>query len=105
MQHTPNKLRLIWADKIVLWLAILMAAMAAFAWVLIGVAAGPMGANHVLASVGTGGTLEIAALLLTLWAILRALDFAAGGATYKLFHALPARDESVLPTSGNLLAR
>ncbi len=109
MPNMPKDLRLIWADKIVLWLAISIVALAALGWLLMALAAGAAGANHVLASIGIVGTLEICAALLVIWATFRALDFAAGGATYKLFHAEPAADAPVLqtpvlPTSRNLLA-
>ena len=75
MQMTRNNLRLIWADKIVLALA-----------------AGPMGADHVLASIGIENVLELFCAVLAVWAMLRAVDFVAGGTTYKLFHAEPAAD-------------
>jgi hypothetical protein len=104
MQYAPNNLRLIWADKIVLTLAVLILIVAVFGWVLFAIAAGTAGANHVLASVGLGGTLGIIAVLFAVWATFRATDFAAGGATYQLFHAAPVEDAPVLPVTENLLA-
>ena len=104
MHDEPRRLRLIWADKIVLWLAIVLVAAAALAWLMIAIAAGIMGANHVVDSLGNGGLMEIGAFLLALWATFRALDFIAHGATYKLFHAEPAPDAPVLPSGENLLA-
>ena len=104
MQDTANRLRLIWADKIVFWLALLSAVLMAIAWVFIAAAAGPIGANHVLASFGWGGIAEGVAGLLAFWAGLRALDFAFGGATHKLFYAERQDDVAALPARENLLA-
>ena len=89
---TRNNLRLIWADKIVLALAILLLAIPAFGWAIVALAAGPMGADHVLASIGIENVLELFCAVLAVWAMLRAVDFVAGGTTYKLFHAEPAAD-------------
>jgi hypothetical protein len=104
MRNTSNNLRLIWADKIVLSLAVLIAVIPAIGWGLVALATGAMGANHVLASIGTEGALDVIAVLLAVWAMLRALDFAAGGATYKLFHAEPVADASAIPLGGDILA-
>ena len=105
MRDSQNKLRLIWADKIALVLAVLVAVIPAIGWALIGLATGMAGANHVLASIGTDGAAEVLAMLVAVWLSLRAIDFAFGGSTYKLFHAEPAAHASpVLPTNGNLLA-
>lgn len=107
MQTTQNKLRLIWADKIALSLAVLIVAIPAIGWALVALAAGPLGANHVLASIGADGAIEVLATVLALWASLRAIDFLAGGATYKLFHteekAASASSAREIP-GGNLLA-
>jgi hypothetical protein len=103
MQSPSNNLRLIWADKIVLWLVALLLAVAAFAWAMVAIGAGAMGADHVLASVGRDGVIELGALVLALWATLRGLDFVAHGSTYRLFHTAPA-DTAVLPAGKNLLA-
>jgi len=83
MRSVQNRLHLIWADKIVLWLVILGIAALAICWCLVAVAAGVQGANHVALSFGWDP--DIAVALLTLWAVLRALDFVAGGSTYKRF--------------------
>jgi F0F1-type ATP synthase assembly protein I len=103
MQNARVNLRFIWAEKIVLTLAALGAAIAAFGWVLVALAAGMTGANHVLASIGADGALEITAVLFAVWATFRAMDFAFGGSTYKLFHA-EREDAAVLPVAGKLLA-
>jgi hypothetical protein len=103
MHNARKNLCLIWADKIALTLFILIAVVTAFVWGLAALAAGPAGANHVFASIGLDGALEVAAALFAVWATLRAMDFAFGGATYKLFHAEP-EDGTVLPVGGNLLA-
>jgi hypothetical protein len=97
MEDTRNKLRLIWADKIALSLTILIVAIPAFGWVLVAIAAGPAGANHVIESIGMDGALEVMGAVLTVWAALRGVDFAAGGATYKLFHAAPADAQGTTP--------
>ena len=94
-----NHLRLIWADKIALSLAILLLAIPALGWALVALAAGAAGANHVLASFGTDGVAEVAAGLFAVWASLRAIDFAAGGATYKLFYVAQADHEPTKPVS------
>jgi len=88
MRSVQSRLHLIWADKLVLWLVILGIAALAICWCLVAVAAGVDGANHVALSFGWDPNIAIA--LLTLWAVLRALDFVAGGSTYKLF--VPARE-------------
>jgi hypothetical protein len=103
MQKPSNSLRLIWADKIVLTLAVLIGGLAGFGWGLTALAAGIAGADHVFASIGTGGALELTALLFAIWATFRALDFVAHGSTYKLFHA-ERNQAPALPTGGNLLA-
>ncbi|HEY8948593.1 MAG TPA: hypothetical protein VIM56_06890 [Rhizomicrobium sp.] len=88
MRSVRNHLRLIWADKIVLWLVVLAMAALAICWCLVAAAAGVEGANHVVRSFGLDPDVGIA--LVTLWVVLRALDFVAGGATHKLF--VPARE-------------
>jgi hypothetical protein len=95
MRSVRNHLHLIWADKIVLWLATIAVAALAICWVLVATAAGIGGANHVASSFGLDSALPIAATLLTLWAIMRVIDFIAGGATYRLF--VPARERQ-MPT-------
>lgn len=88
MQNIRNHLHLIWADKIVLWLAVLFVAMVAVGWMLVALAAGTLGANHVVASIGfNGGPIVIA--LASFWALLRAIDFIAKGSTYRMFTAPP----------------
>ena len=89
MQNIRNHLHFIWADKIALWLAVLFVAMAAIGWVLVATAAGVMGANHVIASLGLNAT-PIVIALVSVWALLRAIDFIAKGSTYRLFVAEPA---------------
>jgi hypothetical protein len=89
VQNIQNHLHFIWADKIALWLAVLFVAMAAIGWVLIATAAGLMGANHVVASLGLHGT-PIVIAWISVWALLRAIDFIAKGSTYRLFVAEPA---------------
>jgi len=64
-------------------------AMAAIGWVLVVTAAGVMGANHVIASLGLNAT-PIVIALVSVWALLRAIDFIAKGSTYRLFVAEPA---------------
>ena len=88
MQNIRNHLHFIWADKIVFWLAILFVAMAAIGWVLVAVATGAQGANHVVASLGLNGA-PIVIALVSFWALLRAIDFIAKGSTYRLFHTEP----------------
>jgi len=89
VQNIRNHLHFIWADKIALWLAVLFVAMAAIGWVLVATAAGVMGANHVIASLGLNAT-PIVIALVSVWALLRAFDFIAKGSTYRLFVAEPA---------------
>jgi hypothetical protein len=85
MRSVRSRLHLIWADKIALWLAFLAVAALVICWLLVATAAGVEGANHVALSFGLDSTLPVAAILLTLWALMRAIDFIAGGATYRLF--------------------
>ena len=87
VQNVRNNLRFIWADKIVLWLAMLFVALAAVGWILVALAAGPMGANHVVASLGLSATPVV--ILASTWAALRAIDFIAKGSTYRLFMGQP----------------
>ena len=94
MQNIRNHLHFIWADKIALWLAVLFVAMAAIGWVLVATAAGVMGANHVRASLGLNAT-PIVIALVSVWALLRAIDFIAKGSTYRLFVAEPAPTASM----------
>ena len=89
MQNIRNHLHFIWADKIAVWLVILVVALAAVGWVLVAVAAGVMGANHVVASLGFNGG-PIVITLASVWALLRAIDFIAKGSTYRLFVTEPA---------------
>jgi hypothetical protein len=93
VQNIRKNLRFIWADKIVFWLAILLVAMSVICWVLVAAAAGVAGANHVIASL-SGDPITT---LVSLWAVLRAIDFIAKGSTYRLFHA-----ESELPAATTL---
>jgi hypothetical protein len=88
VQNIRNHLHFIWADKIALWLVILSVVMAAIGWVLVAAAAGVMGANHVVASLGFNST-PIVITLVSIWALLRAIDFIAKGSTYRLFVTEP----------------
>jgi hypothetical protein len=92
MRSIQNRLHLIWADKIVLWLAIAAVAALALCWCLVGVAAGMEGANHVVQSFALdSGPIALIALV-SLWALFRAIDFIAGGATHRLVAASPEPD-------------
>jgi hypothetical protein len=103
MQNIREHLHLIWADKIVLGIALVMAALAGVLWLLVALAAGLAGANHVIASFGTTVFQEAVLGFVAVWLALRAIDFAAGGSTYKLFAAQsPSTDASVLP-AGKLI--
>ena len=105
MQNIREHLHLIWADKIVLTLVVLALFFTALIWVFVALAAGILGANHVLASVGVEGALEGGLAAAALWAGLRALDYAFGGATFRLFRAEPtAVTTPAIPVGGNLLA-
>ena len=104
MQSIRENLRLIWADKIVLWMAITAAGLAAFTWLLAAVATGISGANHVVASLGTGGGSEVALGAFALWTTLRALDFVFHGSTWRLFHTNPALTERPLAVAAGLAA-
>jgi len=86
MRNVQDRLHLIWADRIVLWLAIAVIAVAAICWCLVAVAAGAEGANHVVASFAADSGGIVIAALLTLWAGLRAIDFIGHGATRQLVH-------------------
>ena len=67
----------IWADKIALALALLVA-IAIFAfWALVVVATGMVGANHIIASVGYAGLTYVALWIGALWLLMRGLDFIA----------------------------
>ena len=101
MQNIRNHLHFIWADKIVAWAAILFVAMTAIGWVLVAAAAGAQGANHVVASLGlNGGPIIIA--LVSLWALLRAIDFIAKGSTYRLFHTQPEPPAAAASPTGDI---
>jgi hypothetical protein len=89
MKIVRKHLRLIWADKIALWLAIICVAAMAALWLLVAVAAGLDGASHVVTKFGLDGIPQIALVIVSVWAFLRAIDFIAGGATYKMFMASP----------------
>jgi hypothetical protein len=89
MQSVPNRLHLIWADRIVLWLAIAAVAALALCWCLVSVAAGVEGANHVVQSFALNSGPIVLIALVSLWALLRAIDFIAGGATHRLVAASP----------------
>ncbi|HEY4125225.1 MAG TPA: hypothetical protein VGM36_11465 [Rhizomicrobium sp.] len=97
MQNFRNHLHFIWADKIALWLAILFVAMAVLGWILVAAAAGVMGADHVVASLGLNGT-PIVIAWVSVWALLRAIDFIAKGSTYRLFVTEPAPAAAATPT-------
>lgn len=87
VRYSRKHLHFIWADRAVLWLAMLFVALAVIGWILVALAAGPAGANHVVASLGLNATPVI--VLASVWATLRAIDFIAKGSTYRLFMAQP----------------
>jgi hypothetical protein len=86
MWNILDRFHLIWADRIILWVAAGIGALAALCWCLVAVAAGVDGANHVVVSFGADSGDDVVLVLLTLWAALRAIDFIGHGATYKLLH-------------------
>ena len=87
MRYSRKHLHFIWADRVVLWLAALFVALAVIGWILVALAAGPQGANHVVASLGLNATPVV--ILASVWATLRAIDFIAKGSTYRLFIVEP----------------
>lgn len=97
MKVFRKHLRLIWADRIVLWLTVLGVAAMAALWLLVAVAAGIQGAGHVVTSFGWDGFPAIALTLVSIWALLRAIDFIAGGSTYKMFNAPPEMEVTSAP--------
>ena len=100
MRSVQNHLHLIWADRIVLWLAITAVAALVLCWCLVGVAAGVEGANHVVTSFALdSGPIALIALV-SLWALLRAIDFIAGGATHRLVVPTPAPDTAATTVHG-----
>lgn len=99
MRKFRDRLRLIWADKIVLWLAVLIVAAMAILWIMVAVAAGTDGANHVVASFGSDFGVHIIIDLVGLWALLRAIDFIAGGATYRMFSAQTKPEAASTPAA------
>jgi hypothetical protein len=80
-----DRFHLIWADKIVLWLASAVVALFALGWCLVAVAAGVDGANHVVMSFGADSGDDLLIGLATLWAALRAIDYLRGGQTRAIF--------------------
>ena len=95
MRSVQSRLHLIWADRIVLWLAIGVLAAAAICWCLVAVAAGAPGADHVVMRFAADSGAVVIMGLLTLWTALRAMDFIARGATTRLVH----RDDAPKPAS------
>jgi hypothetical protein len=100
MRSVQNRLHLIWADRIVLWLAIVAVAALALCWCLVGVAAGVNGANHVVASFALDSGPIVLIALVSLWALLRAIDFIGGGATHRLVAPAPEPDAAPPPVHG-----
>jgi hypothetical protein len=86
-----RRLRFIWADKLTLFVALSALFLGTFLWLLALIAAGTAGAAHLVACVGTANVMKVGAAMAALWVALRAIDFAAGGSTRKLFAAAPAR--------------
>ncbi len=80
--RAPRK-TLIWADKIALSLASFGLLLLAIIW-LAGIAIdGEVGAQHLLASVGSG-TVDLCGLtILIFWGAMRGIDLLAGGQTYR----------------------
>lgn len=79
--------RLMWADRIALAAAAIFLALFALVVLLVFVATGMLGTTHLIQSMGLrviGYTVLIAG---SLWIAMRAVDFALGGRTYKLFTA------------------
>jgi hypothetical protein len=89
MQSIRGHVHFIWADRIVMWLAILIAGAGAICWMLVAVAAGTAGANHVVLSFGSDSGLTAILVLTGFWVLLRAADFIAGGSTYRMFATPP----------------
>ncbi len=83
--------RFIWADKAALAAAVGILLILALIWVLALIAAGTAGAIHVLGGIGVWGV-ELDLLIAgSLWAFLRAIDFAIHGPTYRLFMERPPK--------------
>ena len=105
MRIVQDRIHLIWADKIVLWLAFAAIVIAAVGWCLVAVAAGVGGANHVVTSFSAESGDDLLVVLLTLWVALRAIDFLRGGQTRTLFATHAHLDETARsPAVGNDLA-
>jgi hypothetical protein len=99
MQIVKGHFQLIWADKFALAVAAAGVFVALLLWVLVAVAAGTLGANHVFATLGMASIFYTSGAALLLWLVLRAIDFAAKGATYTLIKGeqFPATDKHVPP--------
>jgi hypothetical protein len=75
---------IIWADKVTLGLALFSALLLAALWLVAFAIIGGSGAQHLWARYGAM-SIGLALLgLMASWLVLRALDFAAGGSTYRL---------------------
>lgn len=85
MDNLRENLRLIWADKIVLVIGISVLALTGIGWLLVAIAAGIAGADHVVASFVTEEGVYTVFSLAVFWLFLRGADFVFRGSTYRLF--------------------
>jgi hypothetical protein len=76
--------RFIWADRLVLWLSALTAAIWALCWAVAFAVVGAQGAHYLWLHFGARGTQTAVLGLMTVWVFMRLFDFALGGATYRL---------------------
>ena len=74
----------IWADKVALLFALLSGLVWAAFWGVAFLAIGDSGAKHLWLHLGLVWTNILLLALMSAWLVMRAVDFAAGGATYRL---------------------
>lgn len=77
--HLPRRPVFIWADKIAFFLAFLWGALLAMFWLAAAVICGTPGGNNLIRAIAVPALETGAALIISLWVVLRIADVAAGG--------------------------
>ena len=104
-EDTKGLFRFNWADKVALVFAVLSGLAWAGFWSSAFLIIGDGGARHLWSHLGIVGTNIILLALMFTWIVMRAVDFAGGGATFRLLSHKALALEAWIAKAGHGIAK